>query len=501
MGIPSYFSYIIRNFPKIVRSVHSDEIEYCHLFMDCNSIIYDTVHGFVDNIPTDDNIIDAVLCQIDKYIREISPKYTIYIAFDGVAPFAKMKQQRTRRYKSHLMSEIFPSYKQKWDTVKITPGTEFMKKLSKSVMTYFDSSENRYNVSKVIVSTSNEPGEGEHKLFQYIRDNDFKNDNVIIYGLDSDLFMLSIFNHEYYKNSYIFREAPAFLKSNISLQINNNSYHSGDKKTVQEHGSFLVDIEMLRGQILKEMGFSDTNRVYDYAFLCFLLGNDFLPHFPALNIRTHGTQVLMDVYHKEFNNKPQQFLVIKDKDTNLFNIEWKNVNKIIKRLSQLEHELLLKEYNVREKYDHWKWNDPKNDDDKEKMVQDIPIRYRMDEKYICPTENGWESRYYKLLFEEDTESLRRKICEEYNGGLEWVLNYYTNNDVDWHWHYEYDYGPLFKDLMYSVERSNNKVLINEDHKLPMSEYAQLSYVIPDKNNTEIKNVRWAFTRYFWEAHV
>jgi 5'-3' exonuclease len=279
------------------------------------------------------------------------------------------------------------------------------------------------------------------------------------------------------------------------------THHSGDKKTVQEHGSFLVDIEMLRGQILKEMGFSDTNRVYDYAFLCFLLGNDFLPHFPALNIRTHGTQVLMDVYHKEFNNKPQQFLVIKDKDTNLFNIEWKNVNKIIKRLSQLEYELLLKEYNVREKYDHWKWNDPKNDDDKEKMVQDIPIRYRMDEKYICPTENGWESRYYKLLFEEDTESLRRKICEEYNGGLEWVLNYYTNNDVDWHWHYEYDYGPLFKDLVYSVERPNNKVLINEDHKLPMSEYAQLSYVIPDKNNTEIKNVRWAFTRYFWEAHV
>jgi hypothetical protein len=62
----------------------------------------------------------------------------------------------------------------------------------------------------------------------------------------------------------------------------------------------------------------------------------------------------------------QCHIVIKDKDTNLFNIEWKNVNKIIQRLSQLEHELLLKEYNVREKYDHWKWNDPKNDDDKEK---------------------------------------------------------------------------------------------------------------------------------------
>jgi 5'-3' exonuclease len=98
--------------------------------------------------------------------------------------------------------------------------------------------------------------------------------------------------------------------------------------------------------------------------------------------------------------------------------------------------------------------------------------------------------------------MRRKICKEYNGGLEWVLNYYTNNDVDWKWYYVYDYGPLFKDLEYSKTNINEvEERITEDHKIPMTESAQLSYVIPDKNNTEIKKVRWAFTRYFWEAHV
>jgi 5'-3' exonuclease len=515
MGIPSYFSYIIRNYPNIVSNIKNSGHAFHHLFLDCNSIIYDSVHKF-DNTVSDSEIIGDVIKKIDEYISEVNPTKTVFIAFDGVAPFAKMNQQRTRRYKSDFMSNISDNSSKYWDTTKITPGTSFMKELSKVISEYYQM-KNTIRVSTIIVSTSNEPGEGEHKIFQYIRDNSIKNDNVMIYGLDSDLFMLSIFHHEYYKNVFVFREAPDFLHSKLPITIDDSN------------NCFLVDIGLLRTYILKEMGFSDSKRIYDYAFLCFLLGNDFLPHFPALNIRTHGIQSLLDIYNKLFHNKPERFLVYNINGN--FHIEWNNFEFILKQLSILEHDFLITEYNVREKYDKWKWDIAKTGDEKEKMIQNIPIMYRMDEKYICPTENEWETRYYSILFIGESNIDKKKICLNYFEGLEWVLSYYTGCCIDWKWCYRYHYGPLFSDLFIYLpskcimRKPKNTMSISLFHKNdknnnPVSPFVQLAYVLPknklhllpDKMKDHLLNnysdfypdkitFQWAFTKYFWEAHV
>ena len=49
-----------------------------------------------------------------------------------------------------------------WDRTTITPGTDFMEKLGKRINKHFCNNDN------IIVSDSSEPGEGEHKIFQYI---------------------------------------------------------------------------------------------------------------------------------------------------------------------------------------------------------------------------------------------------------------------------------------------------------------------------------------------
>ena len=136
-----------------------------------------------------------------EYIKEISPTKLVYIAFDGVAPIAKLEQQRQRRYKSWYKNKIIENiYKSKehtpnWDTSQITPGTKFMNELNIKLKLFFENEaiKQQLNVDEIIVSTSLEHGEGEHKIFHYIRNLQYdENYKHVIYGLDADLIILSL---------------------------------------------------------------------------------------------------------------------------------------------------------------------------------------------------------------------------------------------------------------------------------------------------------------------
>ena len=166
MGIPSYFSYIIKNHSNIIRNIRQCD-HFQHLFMDCNSIIYDSYYQLAkDNTKVSERaIIQRVIQHIKQLIGMIQPNGVIYIAFDGVAPFAKMSQQRTRRYKSLFTSNL-ENKPTVWNTANITPGTLFMKSLCDILHKEFANKERVYRVEKMIFSGSNVPGEGEHKLFE-----------------------------------------------------------------------------------------------------------------------------------------------------------------------------------------------------------------------------------------------------------------------------------------------------------------------------------------------
>ena len=518
MGIPAFFSFIIKNYPAIVRNLnyHNDNhTNFDNLLMDCNSIVYDVYNSItndkdiqvVDVYKFETIIIQRVIEKIEYYIYKICPKNTLFIAFDGVAPFAKMEQQRTRRYKSNFMSTIGLQGPSIWNTTSITPGTAFMQRLSKEIEVAFKDKENTYNVKQIVVSCANEPGEGEHKLFQYVRKNSaMLNENIFVYGLDSDLIMLSIFHCDLCKNIFVFREAPDFIKSvgNLTFKLNDLLF---------------LDVGCLSKHILIEMACNsdEKHRIYDYIFICFLLGNDFLPHFPALNIRTHGIHIILNTYRKFIGNFSQRFFISIDNRV----IQWKWVKLFFTELSKNEQEYMLGEYVARNKMDKYQWS-YSSKDEQENVILNTPVIYRTDEKYICPSEKGWQDRYYRSLFScERTHTNLEKICTNYMEGLEWVFKYYTDECPDWKWKYNYHYAPLLADLCRFIPEQNKDFIYSGyATNRPFPSFIQLLYVVPPRNHYLISDslnefisthyrilfrddieFKWAFCRYFWESHV
>jgi 5'-3' exonuclease len=463
------------------------------------------------------NIIKCVITKIEEYIFLISPSETVIIAFDGVAPVAKLEQQRCRRYKSWYQNEmtrmIFKKEKDDaWNTTAITPGTKFMEELNETVTKHFSENSpyySKYNVSKIVVSGSNQVGEGEHKLFDYIRSTKEKHlkETTVIYGLDADLIMLSINHLPICPNIYLFRETPDFIQS--------------IDRSLEPEANYFLDIPELTQAIIKYMNNdreiqleTQKNKVYDYIFLCFFLGNDFLPHFPAINIRTGGVDKMMNAYRATLGETNENL-------TDGRIIYWSNVRKVIQFLANLEEEFIKKEHHMRNNKEHHEMPD-RTPEEKFKKFESTPLYDRELEKFINPVKPYWQSRYYRALFhiKSDTkDEQKRDIAINYLQGLEWTMKYYTSGCPDWRWRYKYNYPPLLQDLIHYIPVFETEFVPNKPQN-PVTDMVQLCYVLPRTSLHLLPNrlyyelmrkydhwykgdcdYVWAYCRYFWEAHV
>ena len=447
MGIPFYFASLIRKHKNVLRAIMKTD-KCTNLCLDSNSIIYDVVRGM--KVVDEDALIRAVCAKLDEYLAMVNPT-RVYIAFDGPPPMAKMKQQRERRYKGKSDGPA-----DGWDTVQITPGTTFMLKLDAALTEHFKDYGAKYAFFKL--STSAEPGEGEHKIFEWVRT--APSGTTFVYGLDSDLIILALHHLKYTEGIHMMREFKEEMK--------------------------LLDIAKLATQIEQVVG---AGKLFDYIFMVFFLGNDFLPHFPALNLRTKGLDTLLHTYAQ-----------VIPKQEHLYDgtsINWRNVQTLVHALAQREERDIVREYLDRGKQAV------------EDTEENTPRLRRELEHYINPTEGGWEHRYYTSLLKTEPSKLALdQVCAKFYEMLAWNAMYYTKGCPNWDVYYPYMYPPLLKDL--DKRPRTNTPTWGESKPKTTSEL--LAFVLPkEKHHYSPTPLRcdapklvenyWAFSTFLWESHL
>ena len=407
MGIPAYYKYANAKYKNITLTQKPEQID--RLFLDFNGIIHGCKHQVLLNNGSEKDMYKAVLDYVESIVSYIQPQQLLYIAVDGVAPRAKMEQQRKRRYKSQQDMALEPVNEnepvlKKWDSNAITPGTKFMFFLDKALFYSVYLRKLAKNIN-VIISNSSVPGEGEQKIYKYIRT--INNGINVVHGLDADLFMLSLLQKD--KNIYLYREL--------------------DTKPT------FVNICLLSKQIHMPPE--------DYIVLSFLMGNDFIPKTYALYLRMNALDLVTKIYVETYN-------LLKKRLVQSSKIDHEFLYILIKKIAEEENEL-VEQRATKMVYKNFKYHGHSKKD----RFDYFPDYHRNAEVYINFGNTGWESRYYEKC---DCNNDIENMCKEYIRGLAWNLSYYVsknpNIECDQGWYYPYIHAPLFKDLVHYLEHNN-----------------------------------------------
>lgn len=387
-----------------------------------------------------------------------------------------------------------------WDHNVITPGTSFMKKVADALLSYSIKrckESDLWKNFKVIISDASVPGEGEHKIYEFIRAQQsspkYKDLTHVIHGLDADLLMLSLLTHE--KNFYVLREQQTYWMNPVKSSNSNLHFKP----------LIIVEMENLRRNLEE---FFDDMKGYlgdqydllrvidDFVFLCFFVGNDFLPNFPALDIEEGAIDMLIDLYKVSVAAKRTYI-------TNGREISLERIFDLLELISNVEEMIFFSRYLV--KVGHGNPNAkrtvPKKQFTKEyeyvlkngtvdtfvaKMAQDKAYinKLRQDgiPSHINKEDPKWRDAYYLWKLDVKKEKLdetKKELSKSYIKGLVFVWKYYTAGIPAWGYYYPFHYAPFSQDcLLYKDEILKEMKNYDFPKGEPFKPFDQLMSVLP-----------------------
>ena len=497
MGIPSYYRTLIMKMPHAIKRNAPHGVQT--LVVDMNCMIYHVLREptmlaqkySVDSSATWERKLQAEVCSYLEHIwKSAGTPAKVYVALDGVVPYAKIKQQRYRRFKSASLRSG-GSDDTCWDTNAITPGTEFMRAMGSALkMTGLKHGWK--------ISDTDEPGEGEHKVLQWLRSATLSPGPIVVYGLDADLILLSLLAGDTLGPTYsvyLLREAMAFGKL-VRLQGS------------EEADLCFFEVDTLRTSL--ERGTPWTRQqLYDYIFGMSFCGNDFLPTGLSLRIRDEGHSILLSGLHALWSSK--KHLVTFSEDGSIAKPSQEGLLYFSTWIMAQEERLIVT--TIKRKMTA---RFGENDDD------NLPLKEQAEQPLVEPSsaevktpptgvsglpsctltvlprapnlrpegssiwhpaegtserlrlrKDCWESQYAKLALGSDDIMHRKARVAEFWKGWCWILDYYQGLPVDLEWVYSAGYPPTWKDLCAfftlptSVAPSDNFVALQPKEQLAL----------------------------------
>lgn len=465
MGVPKFFRWLSERYPLVNQRVLERNQTDC-FYLDMNGIIHNSFQKAIEESNFgQEEVFQKIFSYTSHLFRIVRPRKLIYLAIDGVAPRAKMNQQRSRRFRSvkDLDEKCNKELVRKDgffvisnDSNCITPGTKFMSDLSGSFKEWLE-----YKTTEdpewqqgcdVIFSGPEVPGEGEHKIMNFIRK--MKKHSIYgekelkhcLYGLDADLIMLGLVSRE--KHFTLLRE-----------KLIGNGKPPGKSLVVgstRKNGPASDEFHLLEVSLLRDMLFLEfkprENFTYkyilervvdDFAFMCMLIGNDFLPPLPHLDIASGGLNLLVRSY-KEIQKEIKGYLTSNSK---------MHLGRVEIFLEKLSSEAEGVYFFKKNKYSK----------DSEKI-----INYKTD-YYL--------SKFGSNLTDINNSSRLKTLKETYIEGLNWCLSYYHNGCPSWNWFFPGYFAPFGSDLCYLSEL---KIKFNKGR--PFEPVVQLLAVLPPKSS-------------------
>lgn len=575
MGIPRFYRYMSERYPLINQPISDVSLlpEFDTFYLDMNGIIHNCTHsdgGDADALSTLGLAaqLHNIFTYMDRLITHIiKPKQLVYIAIDGVAPRAKLNQQRSRRFRAGLeRQEALEKEKylqikledekngqhnrreqaDKFDSNCITPGTEFLEQLSHHLV-YFVRQKMKTDPLwarlEVFFSGAEVPGEGEHKIVEFIRHRKMlpgygANVRHCMYGSDADLMLLGIMTHE--PHFTLVREVVVWGSHKTKVVA----------KQIEEQQWQLVHLSLFREYLMMEMRVTaplDGERMLDdFILLTFLLGNDFIPHSPTLEISEDAIPLLLQVYRELLEKHQGLYLTENGKLINIGMLQ-----ELFEVIGSQEEDILTNRAIEESKKKHRggprggrnerpvvthdvdedavqsailalndsdddedlppplldddddEDDDDDDDDEQEKALLEaldgeletkLALEVEEEEHQLFAelsgsqsfqdTKWGYYERKFKLVRGNGNAHNKGldEIKKHYVEALMWCIAYYFQGPPSWSWFYPYHYAPMVSDLT-NIAGIAAKIKFNNDPKTdgPLLPFEQLMSNLPSSS--------------------